>query len=51
MAASGKLKGRGFEFLGTIKSESSGRQGYTVRILPHHPDIDNPFKQGLVLWA
>jgi starch phosphorylase len=51
MAAFGKPKGRVFEFLSTIKSESSGRQGYTVRILPHHPDIDNPLKQGLVLWA
>ena len=51
MVASGKPKGRVFDFFSTIKSESSGRQGYTVRILPHHPDIDNPFKQGWVLWA
>ena len=48
MVASGKPKGRVCEFLSTIRSESSGRQGYTVRILPHHPDIDNPLKQGLV---
>jgi len=39
------------EFVGTIKLETSGRMGYTVRILPKHPDIDNPFREGLILWA
>ena len=51
MDIAGKPKGSVHEFLGTIKSETSGRHGYTVRILPHHKDIDNPAKQGLVLWA
>jgi starch phosphorylase len=51
MNASGKPKGETFEFVGTLTSESSGRHGYTIRILPHHRHIDNPFKQGLVLWA
>lgn len=51
MSAAGKPKGTVYEFSGTIKSESSGRHGYTVRVLPHHVDIDNPCKQGLALWA
>ncbi len=51
MGANAKPKGTLYEFIGTIKSESSGRHGYTIRILPHHRDIDNPSKQGLVLWA
>ncbi len=51
MNALAKPKGTIHEFVGTIKSDSSGRLGFTVRILPHHRDIDNPRKQGLVLWA
>lgn len=51
MNALAKPKGTIYEFGGTIKSDSSGRLGFTVRILPHHRDIDNPRKQGLVLWA
>jgi starch phosphorylase len=39
------------EFTGTIKLETSGRMGHTVRVLPKHPDIDNPFREGLILWA
>jgi starch phosphorylase len=51
MNALAKPKATIYEFVGTIKSDSSGRLGFTVRILPHHRDIDNPRKQGLVLWA
>jgi len=39
------------EFVGTIKFETSGRIGHTVRVLPKHPDMDNPFREGLILWA
>ncbi len=51
MTPFGKPKGTVFEFVGTIKSDSSGRHGYTIRVLPRNQDIDNPSKQGLVLWA
>ena len=51
MTASDKPKGHVYEFLATIRSESSGRHGYTVRILPKNPQIENPLKQGLVHWA
>ncbi|MBN1397404.1 MAG: alpha-glucan family phosphorylase [Bacteroidetes bacterium] len=39
------------EFVGTIKLDKSGRIGHTVRVLPKHQDIDNPFREGLILWA
>jgi starch phosphorylase len=39
------------EFIGTIKLETSGRMGHTVRVLPKHPDIESPFREGLILWA
>ena len=29
----------------------SGLQGYTVRILPHHPDLSARFVPGLISWA
>lgn len=40
-----------FEFSGTLRLEQSGRIGYTVRILPNHPDILNPFHDGLIRWG
>ncbi len=29
----------------------SGLQGYTVRVLPHHPDLTTRFLPGLIVWA
>jgi starch phosphorylase len=29
----------------------SGRQGFTVRVLPSHPDLTTSFLPGLVRWA
>jgi starch phosphorylase len=29
----------------------SGLHGYTVRIVPWHEDLWNPWELGLVLWA
>jgi starch phosphorylase len=39
------------DFHGVNKLEMSGRVGHTVRVLPHHKHLENPFKLGLVLWA
>ncbi len=47
----GRLDGSRHEFVGVISLQSSGRHGYTVRVLPRHDDLGDPFKQGLVLWA
>jgi starch phosphorylase len=30
---------------------TSGCHGYTVRVLPHHPDLTTPFLPGLIVWA
>jgi glycogen phosphorylase len=30
---------------------ASGLHGYTVRVLPNHPDLTSPFQPGLVTWA
>lgn len=29
----------------------SGLQGYTIRVLPHHPDLTARFMPGLITWA
>jgi starch phosphorylase len=38
-------------FGGVIPFRFSGRYGYTLRLLPHHEDLGNPHKPGLILWA
>jgi len=40
-----------YEFVGEILARTSGRHGYTVRVLPCHPDLADPYRQGLILWA
>jgi starch phosphorylase len=34
-----------------IPSPKSGLHGYTVRVLPNHPDLVTPFLPGLIVWA
>lgn len=38
-------------FIAKVQLQSSGRRGYTVRILPRHEDLPNPFEPRLVLWG
>ena len=34
-----------------VTCSQSGLHGYTVRVLPHHPDLTTPFLPGLIAWA
>ncbi len=47
----GKKSGTRQQYSGTITLETSGRFGHTVRVLPHHEDLENAFKPGLIAWA
>lgn len=38
-------------FTGTLTSRTSGLHGYTLRILPHHPELTYPHEAGHILWA
>jgi starch phosphorylase len=38
-------------FTAPIVCETSGRYGYTVRVMPTHPLLSDAFKMGLMLWA
>jgi starch phosphorylase len=40
-----------YEFSGCIKCTLSGMQGFSVRILPKHELLENPFIPGLIKWA
>ncbi|MBI5016551.1 MAG: alpha-glucan family phosphorylase [Deltaproteobacteria bacterium] len=39
------------EFVGEIPCEKSGQYGYAVRVLPHHPNLVDPWDMGLVVWS
>lgn len=38
-------------YSGRVTYSDSGLNGFTVRVLPHHPLLGCPYVQGLVLWA
>lgn len=45
-------KGDGvYVFEGAISSAVSGLHGYSVRVLPKHDDLGNPFVMNLITWA
>lgn len=51
MLPTGQVQGDVVEFSGTIAPDSSGRHGYTVRVLPKNEDLAVPCKEGLILWS
>jgi starch phosphorylase len=40
-----------YRFVGTVECHASGQHGYTVRVVPHHPDHPDRFVEGLLRWA
>ncbi len=50
LIAQSKGEGR-YVFAGAVPCARSGRYGYTLRILPQHEDLGNPFEMGLILWG
>jgi starch phosphorylase len=39
------------EYRGQIECAVTGRQGYTLRLLPKHPDLVHPYIPGYHRWA
>ncbi len=37
-------------FEATIPCETTGQHGFSVRIMPYHPEIAHPFDSGLITW-
>jgi starch phosphorylase len=46
-----KMQDGSYVYEGAIPCRQSGLQGYSVRIVPFHPDIPNPLRLGLITWA
>ncbi|HEU5315469.1 MAG TPA: alpha-glucan family phosphorylase, partial [Chloroflexota bacterium] len=44
-------QGGAYTYEGHIPCRSSGLHGYSIRVVPSHPDLSNPFEPGLVAWA
>lgn len=44
-------EGKVLVFKGTLPLSHGGRYGYSVRVLPNHPLLLNPFTSGLILWS
>jgi starch phosphorylase len=38
-------------FAGKVHFQQSGLRGYTLRVLPRHEDLANPFDPRLILWG
>lgn len=38
-------------YTGTVPCRASGQFGYTVRVLPKHPNLQHSFEPGLVTWG
>jgi starch phosphorylase len=36
---------------GAVPCRTSGLHGYSIRVIPSHPDLISPFEPGLVTWA
>jgi starch phosphorylase len=40
-----------YTFAGSIASHTSGQHGYTIRVVPSHPEQVSTFESGLILWG
>ena len=46
-----KVKTTKYIYRGEIECKDTGQFGFTLRILPKHPLLINPFELGLIRWA
>lgn len=47
----GNGKGAYYLYETEVAYDSSGLQGLSLRVMPHHPYLSNPYEPRLVLWA
>lgn len=40
-----------YRYEATQRPSETGRYGYTIRVLPKHPDLESPFIPGLITWV
>ena len=47
----GEPEAGSYSYEATAVPQQSGLHGYTLRVLPSHPDLSTPFVPGLIAWA
>lgn len=51
MAMAKELDNHLYQFKGAIPCDKTGQRGFTVRVIPHHPDLAVKHETGLITWA
>ena len=51
MSTNGAASGAHWVYKGKIRCHSSGHYGFTVRVLPRHANLGNPFEPGVICWG
>jgi starch phosphorylase len=51
LAADPSRNGSTLLYTGSVPCRASGQYGFTVRVLPKHPDLSHSFEPGLVTWG
>ncbi len=46
-----KVRGNDYLFEGRMLCLKSGQFGFTIRVVPHHPDMVRRFESGYITWA
>ena len=40
-----------YKYNGSFACEHAGRYGFSVRVVPAHPDLADPVEMGCIVWA
>ncbi|MBW3649068.1 MAG: alpha-glucan family phosphorylase [Actinobacteria bacterium] len=51
MTFTGKEDGGRFRYSAEFDCDTPGRYGFTIRVVPHHPDLLSPVELGCASWA
>jgi starch phosphorylase len=51
MSPDGNVEDNHARYVGSLRTERAGRYGFTVRIVPRHPNLVSPAELGLASWA
>jgi len=51
MKAEGARPSGGTLYSGALQAESTGLQGFRIRVLPAHPDLANPLAMNCIAWS
>ena len=51
LRCTGEAEKNAFKFEGAIVCERTGQQGFTVRVIPNHPDLAEKHETALISWA